>query len=369
MINHDVNGKKTSWLGLGAMRLPVLDGQDVALDWEKSKVVVDFCADNGINYFDTAYAYNKAENEAVLGASLESRPREGYYLATKYAISLNPDYKAVFEEQLAKLKTDYIDYYHIHSITNLNYTRYIESGCIEFFAEQKAAGRIKNLGFSTHANIEVFEEFLNLRDWDFVLMQLNAYDWIYDEIKIKYDMLSKRNIPIVAMGPVRGGRIAKLSSESEAMLKALQPDWSLTEWAMRWVKTRSNCKVVLSGMENVDMVRENVRIFSDDIALTEAEEQTYYKALELFKKDMTVPCTDCKYCIDNDTCPQKINIPKFLDVYNVYKVDGDSALRFMADVESVGQPLDCIDCGECSSVCPQSIDLVPIMQEMAAYKG
>ena len=368
MIKKMMQKNEVSWLGLGAMRLPTLEKDGVELDWAASEKVIDYCVENGITYFDTAYAYNKGENEAVVGASLEKYPRDSYYIATKYAISLNPDYEAVFEEQLAKLKTDYIDFYHIHSIMDVNHERYIDSGCIEYFAKQKAAGRIKNLGFSTHASIPVFEKFLNLRDWDFVLVQLNPYDWIFGEIKQKYDAIEAKGIPAIAMGPVRGGRIATLSPEAVAIWKKERPEWEIAEWAFRWVKNRTNCKVVLSGMTNIEMVAQNVNIFKDEAGLTEAEEKIYYTALEAFKKEMTVPCTDCKYCVDNDTCPQKINIPRFLDVYNAYKVDGAGALRKMDDIDSAGQPLDCIDCGECSAVCPQNIELVAIMQEMAEAK-
>jgi len=368
MVKTDLQGNKVSWLGLGAMRLPTLEGEDVAMDWAASKVVIDACFDAGINYFDTAFAYNKTENEAVLGDSLQGRSRDSYFLATKYAVSLDPDYKTVFEGQLERLKTDYIDFYHIHSVMDLNYQKYIDSGCIEYFAEQKAAGRIKYLGFSTHSSPEVFEKFLGYRDWDFVLMQLNAYDWVYGPTKEKYEMLEARKIPSVAMGPIRGGRIATLSPEAEAILKAARPEWSLTEWAFRWVKNRKNNKIALSGMGTVDMVLQNTPIFADNEGLSHEEEAIYYKAIKAFKKEMTIPCTDCKYCIDNDTCPSKINIPKFLDIYNSYKVDGAMVLRKMADVEG-GAPLECIGCGECSAVCPQNIDLVPIMHELAEYKG
>jgi len=369
MKYNDFNGSRAGWLGLGAMRLPTLEGQDVAMDWAASKAVIDYCYENGITYFDTAYAYNKTENEAVLGDALHGRPRESFYLATKYARSLNPDYKAVFESQLERLKTDYIDFYHIHSVMDKNYEGYIESGCIEYFAEQKAAGRIKNLGFSTHAGVEVFKKFLDLRDWDFVLMQLNPYDWVYGEIKQKYDYLVQKGVPCVAMGPVRGGRLSKLSPEAEKMLKTAQPNWSLTEWTMRWVKNFDNCKVALSGMSTIEQVKENVRVFSDDMGLTDSEVKIYYEALEMFKKEMQAPCTDCKYCIDNDTCPKSINIPRFIDVYNAYKVDGQGQLRKLADVETTGRPADCIACGKCSGVCPQNIDIVPIIQELAKHQA
>jgi len=368
VVKCDLQNAKVSWLGLGAMRLPTLEGEDVAMDWAASKVIVDTCIEAGINYFDTAFAYNKTENESVLGASLKGRARESYFIATKYAQSLDPDYKAVFESQLERLNTDYIDFYHIHSVMDLNYQKYIDSGCIEYFAEQKAAGRIKYLGFSTHSSPEIFEKFLDYRDWDFVLMQLNAYDWVFGPTKKKYEMLEERKIPSIAMGPIRGGRIATLSPEAEAILKAARPEWSLTEWAFRWVKNRRNNKVVLSGMGTVDMVNQNARIFNDAEGLTPEEEAIYFKAIKAFKKEMTIPCTDCKYCIDNDTCPQKINIPKFLDIYNAYKVDGAGVLRKMADIEG-GQAMDCIGCGECTAVCPQNIDLVPIILELAKHNG
>ncbi|MDR2167750.1 MAG: aldo/keto reductase [Clostridiales bacterium] len=367
MIKREFKGNMASWLGMGNMRLPVIEGQGGGIDRKKAQEIIDFAMQNGVNYFDTAYGYHSGESEDFLGEALANYPRESYFLATKYLILMNPDYKAVFEEQLAKLRTDYIDYYLCHAVFDHTFQQYIDSGCIEFFAEQKAKGRIGHLGFSIHASIENFQTFLNYHDWDFVLMQLNAYDWDYGLSKQMYEILGARGIPSVAMGPVRGGRIANLSPDAEKILRAARPDWELPEWALRWAKNRENNRVVLSGMSTLAQIQDNVRIFSDEIGLSEAEEALFHEALAIFKKDMQVPCTDCKYCTDNENCPVSINIPRFLEVYNTFKVDGPFALRKLKEVESAGRPADCIDCKVCTTNCPQNIEIPTIMRELAGH--
>ncbi|MCL2575666.1 MAG: aldo/keto reductase [Defluviitaleaceae bacterium] len=368
MVYRDFQDKKMSWLGMGNMRLPLTEGANPTIDKVKAQEIIDYAMANGINYYDTAVGYHSGESEVFLGEALEKYPRSNYYLATKFSIFMNPDYKAVFEEQLARLKTNYIDFYLIHAIMDNNFQSYIDSGCIQYFAEQKALGRIKHLGFSTHASIENFETFVNQHEWDFCLQQLNAYDWIYGNSKQKYDILTSKGIPTIAMGPVRGGRIAKLSPEAEAILKEARPAWTLSEWAFRWVKNRDNNFIALSGMTTLEQITENVRLFQDDRGLTEDEEQIFYKALEAFKKEMQAPCTDCNYCIDSENCPVKINIPRFLQVYNTYKVDGDFGLRKkIENVDSPGNPSDCVFCDKCNKKCPQTIDIVSIMRELGEY--
>ncbi|MCL2753121.1 MAG: aldo/keto reductase [Defluviitaleaceae bacterium] len=368
MVYRNFKDKKVSWLGMGNMRLPMTEGDSPTIDKVKAQEIIDYAMANGINYYDTAVGYHSGESEVFLGEALEKYPRDSYYLATKFSIFMNPDYKSVFEEQLARLKTDYIDFYLIHAIMDNNFQSYIDSGCIQYFAEQKAAGRIKHLGFSTHANFDNFMTFLNQHDWEFVLQQLNAYDWQYGISKQMYEELESRGIQTIAMGPVRGGRIAKLSPEAEAILKEARPAWTLSEWAFRWVKNRSNNMIALSGMTTLEQIKENVRLFQDDSSMTEAEEEIFYNALEAFKKEMQAPCTDCNYCIDSENCPVKINIPRFLQVYNNYKVDGDFALkRKIEAVESAGLPSDCVFCDKCNQKCPQSIDIVAIMRELGEY--
>jgi hypothetical protein len=253
----------------------------------------------------------------------------------------------------------------MHAIMDHNFQSYIDSGCIPYFEEQKAKGRIKHLGFSTHASIPNFKTFLGLRDWDFVLQQLNAYDWVYDNIREKYEILTEKGIPVIAMGPVRGGRMAALTADAEKILKDARPEWTLSEWAFRWVKNRKNNIVALSGMTTLEQMQENVRLFSDAEGMSAEEEKLLHKALEVFKGDVQVACTVCKYCVDNDNCPAKINIPGILEVYNTYKVGWPWDLEKLDKVESEGKVADCVGCSACENVCPQKIGVQGIIKELA----
>lgn len=214
-----------SRLGMGNMRLPTEgDAPGAPIDYARASEMIDKLMKSGVNYYDTAYVYHSGESEKFLGDTMKKYPRDSYCLATKYFIQADPDYKKVFEEQLARLQTDHIDFYLIHGIFDTTYQQYIDSGCIEYFAEQKRLGKIRYLGFSSHAKPEHLATFADYRDWDFAQIQLNYFDWFYGTAKAEYEELQKRNIPIMVMEPVRGGRLASLTPETEARLKAAHPD-------------------------------------------------------------------------------------------------------------------------------------------------
>lgn len=354
-----------SRLGMGNMRLPAVDPKDPKspIDYVKAHEIIDHAYAEGINYFDTAYVYNGGESEKCLGEAMKKYPRESFYLATKWHIGANPDYKAVFETQLERLQTDYIDFYLIHCLMDGNEEAYMNSGALEYFLDMKKQGKIRYLGFSTHASTATTARFTDFHDWDFAQIQLNYYDWYYGTAKEEYEILAKRNIPIVVMEPVRGGRLSNLTEESNALLKAVQPEWSISSWALRFVKSLPAVKVVLSGMSTMDQIKDNLVTFDDAADLTEAEQAKLKEACDMFKTQLQVPCTACRYCCDD--CPMQINIPEYLRVYNSYKVDGKDALRGAAKIETEGKPADCIGCGACTGHCPQSIDIPDIMQKLA----
>ena len=363
MIYKDFQGENISVLGMGNMRLPT-KGEGGPIDREKAQAIIDYAMANGINYYDTAYPYHGGESESFLGEAMKKYPRESYKLATKYFILANPDYKAVFEEQLSKLQTDYVDFYLIHGIFDHTWQQYIDSGCIEYFIEQKKAGRIKHLGFSSHAKVEYLEKFADYTEWEFCQLQMNYFDWEYGTAKAEYEAIHSRNIPIVVMEPVRGGRLASLTPEAEAILKAQHPDWSIASWAFRWLKGLDSIQVILSGMTTMDQIVDNVKTFETEGGLSAEDETALLKAREVFRSNLQVPCTGCRYCCDD--CPQSINIPAFLTIYNAFKVDGPRGTREAIDaVESTGKPTDCIGCGLCTGHCPQSIDVPSAMAELA----
>lgn len=363
MIYKDFKGNNISCMGMGNMRLPQIgEGFRAPVDYAKAQELVDHAIANGVNYFDTAYDYHGGDSEKFLGGALSKYPRDSYYLATKFFILASTDYKAVFEEQLKRLKTDYIDYYLIHGIFDHTFQQYLDCGCIEYFEEQKAKGRIKHFGFSSHANVENLTTFVNRRDWDFCMIQLNYFDWFYGETKKFYEIIAERNIPVIAMGPVRGGRLGALAPDAEAMLKAAHPDRNTAEWAFKWLKRLPGLQLTLSGISTMDNIKENLSYFQNGEALSDADTELLKKACDAFRIEVQIPCTDCRYCCS--PCPANISIEKILKVYNRYKIDGPWALRDLENVESEGKPADCTECGVCNGHCPQNIDILSIMREI-----
>lgn len=368
MNTKDFKNIQLSTLGMGNMRLPQKgNAANAPIDWEASAEIIDYALEHGVNYFDTAWVYNEGESERCLGAALKRHAdiRDKFYIADKLNIEATTDYKMVFEEQLRRLQTDYIDFYLIHCLMDNNLQRYIDSGAIEYFLEQKRLGRIRYLGFSSHAGLDTLRTFADHHDWDFAQLQINYYDWRYSETAEEYRILEERNIPCIVMEPVRGGKLATLPEEAEQMLKKAHPDWSMAAWAMRFVQTLPNVKVVLSGMSNMEQIADNVKTFSaEQTGLTEEDKALLDKACEMFRAYIHIPCTACRYCTAE--CPQQINIPEFIRVYNQFKVNGTWGIKsVLANITTDGKPTDCIQCGACMRHCPQSIQIPDLMGKIA----
>ncbi len=356
-----------SSLGLGNMRLPTKqEGDKTVIDRVAATALVDKAMASGINYYDTAYMYHGGESETFLGEALVSRyDRDSFFLTDKYHISFcGPDYESVFEDQLRRLRTDHIDFYLIHSIMDDTVDAYLSSGCIAYFEEQRKKGRITYLGFSSHASPEGLRRFADAHDWDFAQIQLNYLDLTLTRAAEQYEILRERNIPIMVMEPVRGGRLAKLNDRADAFLREKRPEWSIPAWALRYVANLPGVQVVLSGMSNMAQLTENIETFSSTLPyLTPADEKALFEAVEMFRADISVPCTACRYCVDN--CPSGIDIPVMMDRYNAYRLDGAHKLKrvLKGDTPSFR---DCVGCGACEGVCPQSIAISEKMAEMTS---
>lgn len=364
MIYKDYKDIQLSRLGMGNMRLPRVNNDPKGeIDYDAAKKMIDTAIANGINYFDTAYVYHEQTSETFLGKALKEYPRDSYYLATKFYIRANPDYKAVLEEQLEKLQTDYIDFYLIHCLMDDSYDEYVNSGAIEYFLQAQKEGKIKYLGFSSHASPEVLKKFASHHQWDFAQIQLNYFDWKYGTAKEEYEILKELNLPVVVMEPIRGGRLSTLSEEAETILKAAHPEWTTSSWALRWVMSLDQVQVVLSGMTLPQHMEDNLKTANEFTPLTDADNAVLMEALEAYHKFLSVPCTGCRYCCDD--CPMQINIPEVLTVYNKYKVNGKGELKALKDIDTVNGPEACIGCGMCTHHCPQSIDVPGIMAEIA----
>ena len=357
----DFQGKKISMLGYGAMRLPTV-GKDSEIDYAETERLFDRAIDAGINYFDTAYPYHGGNSEIVVGKILSKYPRESYYIATKYpGHQILPDYNpaAIFEDQLKKCGVEYFDFYLLHNVCETSLPVYLDKslGIIDYFLEQKRLGRIKHLGFSTHGSPENMSEFLDAagEHMEFCQIQLNYLDWTLQRAEEKCRLLEKWKIPVWVMEPVRGGKLVnKLPDGAKEKLRSLRPNESLASWCFRWLTGLSNMGVILSGMSNMEQLEDNIKTFSTEKPLTDAETAVLYEIADGLKS--SVPCTSCGYCLKG--CPMELNIPMLLEVYNDLSyapgVNSASKIEFLPENK---QPTACIACSRCVKACPQNIDI------------
>ncbi|MFR1215237.1 MAG: aldo/keto reductase [Acutalibacteraceae bacterium] len=360
-----------SKLGLGAMRLPQTEpGFAKPIDVPQAQNLIDYCMAHGINYYDTAYIYHGGKSEVVLGQALSKYPRRNFYVADKFNVQANPDYRFQFEDQLNRLQMEYIDFYLLHGVTDLTATDYENCGCIPYFQEQKRLGKIKYFGFSFHGTPNCLRELLKNNTWDFVQIQLNYYDWFQGTAKEQYEILCEHDIPIMVMEPVHGGMLANLPKEGTSLLP--NGNASPATWALRFVMNLSGVAVVLSGMSNMEQTKENIETASSEYDLTKTELIQLEQVSSFLRKKIAVPCTACRYCCDN--CPQGLDIPSLLSAYNDYRDDtaalGDKSmaawrLSRLKALPKEKQPIACIGCGNCTKHCPQALDIPAYMQEMA----
>ena len=365
MIFSEFKEKSLSLLGFGAMRLPTLENG--AVDEAQVERMVAYAMDHGVNYFDTAWPYHNGESEYVMGRVLSKYPRDSFYLADKFPGHQHNDHydpAAVFEKQLKKCGVEYFDFYLLHNVYERSMSVYLDPqwGILDYFREQKRLGRIKHLGFSTHANVEGLKEFLDIAgdDMEFCQIQLNYLDWTLQNAKGKYDLLTKRGIPVWVMEPVRGGKLVNVSEDATAKLRAARPDETTVAWCFRFLQGLPNVKMVLSGMSNEQQIMDNIATFEESRPLNPAEGELILKVAEELKG--SVPCTGCRYCVAG--CPMGLDIPFLLSVYNDlrYAPVTNTTLRIEALPESK-KPDVCVGCGKCSKICPQNIDIPGAMED------
>ena len=359
-----------SRLGMGNMRLPTTEPGG-PIDREKAQAIIDHVIAQGVNYFDTAYMYHGGQSEIFLAEALKKYPRESYYLADKMPSSALQDRKRtpreVFEEQLQKCQVDYFDFYLLHNVSEASVDLFMdeEIGVIPYLLEEKKAGRIRHLGFSSHSTPATLKKFLDKYDFfEFVQIQLNYLDWTLQDAKSQYEIITEYGVPVWVMEPCRGGRLASLTPEADALLKAARPDLSVASWAFRWLQGLDNVQVVLSGMTQMDQAEDNLATFSKLQPLSEEEQKVLAEALDILQKAVFIPCTKCHYC---DGCPKGLDIPKLLHMYNAYRLNpgpgGKFSYQRLPEAERADQ---CIHCGRCIAKCPQHID---IPGELRTYAG
>ena len=350
-------GCEISRLGYGGMRFPK-NGDEV--DVEEAVKLLRKAYDMGVNYFDTAVVYHKGESEKIFGKAFEIYDRSSYYLADKMSIWVCKDeqeMKDLFERQLKTLKTDYIDFYLVHSLNRNHYQKVKEFHCVEFLQEMKRQGKIKHLGFSFHDTYPVFTQILNDYDWDFIQIQLNYLDWQNQGAEQLYRELEKRNLPCMVMEPVRGGYLATLDEQRARPFLEMEPNRSIASWAIRWVESLPQVTVVLSGMSDMAQLEDNVAMMTNFEPMNEKELEAVAKVVEEIRKVNDIPCTGCRYCMD---CPMGVDIPEIFAIYSRLKIFGKDK-SFVEDYKEVmenGNGAEhCVGCQQCMNHCPQSIEI------------
>lgn len=377
MIYNDFQGLKLSALGMGNMRLPVLDGNDNNIDVDAAKEMIAFCMNSGINYYDTAYGYHGGNSELVVGQLLKNYERSSFYLASKfpgYDLSNMPKVREIFEEQLEKCQVEYFDFYMFHNVCEMNIDEYLnpEFGIFDYLMEQKQNGRIRHLGFSTHGDIECITRFLEAygEHMEFGQLELNYFDYRFQNAKGKVQLLDEWNIPVWVMEPIRGGQLAALSPKAADKLKKARPDEDIPAWAFRFLQTIPSVTVTLSGMSNMEQLKANISTYAESKPLNEAEMQLILGIADEMISRTTVPCTGCHYCVSK--CPEGLDIPFLLKQYNEAMVAGAGefiAPMALSSIAEDKQPECCISCHSCEKVCPQTIKISEELNKFATKMG
>ena len=372
MVYRDFQDLKLSALGMGAMRLPVIDGDDARIDEAAAEQMVAYAMEHGVNYYDTAWGYHNGNSELVMGKALSKYPRDKFYLATKfpgYDLSNMPKVKEIFEKQLEKCQVEYFDFYLFHNVCEMNIDAYLDEkySIFEYLMEQKKNGRIRHLGFSAHGSYDVMKRFLDAygEHMEFCQIQLNYIDWTFQDAKAKVELLKEHNIPVWVMEPLRGGKLATLPEKETAALKALRPDEDIPAWAFRFLQSIPEVTMVLSGMSNVEQMKANIETFETDKPLNEKEMRALLSIADGMLNG-TLPCTACHYCVSH--CPKGLDIPNLLELYNEHSFTGGGFIAPMAlsAVPEEKWPSACIGCRSCEKVCPQQIKISEAMADFAA---
>ena len=375
----NIFGENTKKLGFGLMRLPELStsGKFGNIDIETTKKMVDYFISEGFTYFDTAWMYCGSKSEDAAGEALAGRhKRSEFTLATKLHAGFfnnEEEMEKVFNTQLQKTRVDYFDYYLIHDVGEDHYKKYQKLGSFEWLAEKKKAGLVRHIGFSYHDRAELLDRVLTEHpEVEFVQLQLNYLDWESAAIQSGkcYEVCEKHGKPVVVMEPVKGGTLANVVPAVEKIFKDHSPDMSVASWAIRFAASLPNVKMVLSGMGNMDMMKDNTGYMKDFKPLNEEEQAIIKMATSIINGSIAIPCTACAYCVDG--CPMNIPIPRYFSLYNAelqeYEGKGFTPQKEYYDRLAIeyGKADDCISCGNCENICPQHLPIRENLKLVAA---
>jgi hypothetical protein len=349
---------KLSPLGFGIMRLP-MEGNKFC---NEAYTMIDYAMEAGVNYYDTAFIYQKGLSENFVRDSLVLRhPREKFHIADKLPVwecKNKNDMERIFNIQLERLGVEYIDFYLLHSLNKSSWLNAYNQGVLDFLERLRQQGKIHKVGFSLHDDKNALMTVEKSYDWDFVQLQINYYDWKMQQVDECYEYLVEKEIPCMVMGPVGGGRLSKLPQSAESLLRAVSPNASASSWAIRFTASLPNVAVTLSGMGTLEQVQNNIAFFSPFVPLSDNEHMALKEVVSIISSYNAIPCTSCRYCIDD--CPKEIDIPTLFQKYNDAKLF-DNMAQFKSDYFGPffenKRGIDCVSCGKCTKICPQDIDI------------
>ncbi len=365
-------------LGFGFMRLPLTDPDDqTSIDLEEVRKMTDAFFRAGFTYCDTAWPYHDYMSEPAVNSTVVSRyPRESFTVATKMPpglLSSHEDGVKIFEAQKEKLGVSYFDYYLVHNMHVVNYEKAQKYDMISWLRERKDAGEIRHLGFSIHDNAAFLDRVLiECPFFEFVQLQINYLDWESEGIQSRkcYEVCVKHNKPVIVMEPVKGGTLAHIPEAAEELLRSVHPDWTPVSWALRFAAGLPGVMMVLSGMSDLSQVLENVGIMKEPDPLNEKELETLAKAASMIRERIAIPCTGCRYCVEESTCPKGILIPNYFALYNTEKLrtreDWSPEKNYYSNYirQGAGRASDCIVCRRCEKVCPQHLDIPEYLKKV-----
>lgn len=357
---------KVSLLGLGCMRFPIFNNDPSQIDREKAFEILDYALKNGINYFDTAYPYHGGKSEELVGDFFEKQDRNRFYLATKspvWLVNNYEDFMYYLDEQLVNLKTKYIDFYLLHSLSKKTFDKIKDLDFKNFIETAKKQQKISYIGFSFHDDYEVFEEIIDSYPWDFCQIQLNYMDKDYQAGLKGLRYAESKGIDVVIMEPLKGGKLASAPKEINMIWDESKIKRSSPEWALKYLYSLSGISTVLSGMSTLNQLKENIAITSKTDVLDKDDLGLIDRAEDIYRSRIKVGCTSCNYCMP---CPSGVKIPNVFELYNnksVYGTIDESKKSYKNLLDTNGSALECIECGLCEKACPQNLSIIALLKD------